>query len=345
MKTCWSLLPLVLLGCQWNTGQSQPAQPPPGSYGQPAAQQQPAAYPQPRPGTAQPAPAPVPQSAPAPSPLPAPAVGGFDGDGSISASAMRQEPVSVLAELVAALAPAPAGLVRGIPLSVIEDPKEVNAFAGCKQGGGAYMGITSPLLLITARSAEAKAYDELFGTRKYDEMISGVAGEVKAQRAISGPPRGFLPLPGALDSRKLSRQLLLFDEQLAFVLGHELAHHYRGHTGCANGAANTGLTPQDVGRVLSRAVPVFNQPNEIEADVNGTWDLLDAGARRQTAKWGEEGAIMTLDFFTRLQSLGIETVLLGFLMTHPPPQIRLPIVQNAAQQWRANGGHAPVLPF
>jgi len=69
--------------------------------------------------------------------------------------------------------------------------------------------------------------------------------------------------------------------------------------------------------------------------VNGTWDLLDAGARRSSGKWGEEGAIMTLDFFSRLESLGIDTVLLGFLMTHPPPQIRLPIVQNAAQQWRA----------
>jgi hypothetical protein len=54
---------------------------------------------------------------------------------------------------------------------------------------------------------------------------------------------------------------------------------------------------------------------------------------------------MILDFFARLQSLGVETVLLGFLSTHPAPQLRLPIVQNAAQQWRANGGKAPALPF
>jgi len=122
---------------------------------------------------------------------------------------MRQEPVSVLAELVAALAPASGGLVRGIPLSVIEDPKEVNAFAAASRGAERTWGSPRHCSLFTARSAEAKAYDELFGTRKYDEMISGVASEVKAQRAINGPPRGFLPLPGALDPRKLSRQLLL----------------------------------------------------------------------------------------------------------------------------------------
>jgi predicted Zn-dependent protease len=54
---------------------------------------------------------------------------------------------------------------------------------------------------------------------------------------------------------------------------------------------------------------------------------------------------MALDFFSRLETLGVETVLLGFLSTHPPPQLRIPVVQNAAQQWRGNGGRAPILPF
>ena len=54
---------------------------------------------------------------------------------------------------------------------------------------------------------------------------------------------------------------------------------------------------------------------------------------------------MALEFFSRLESLGVETVLLGFLMSHPPSAIRLPIVQNTAQQWRANGGKAPAFPF
>jgi hypothetical protein len=259
---------------------------------------------------------------------------------------MRQEPPVVIAELVSALPDASRAKVQGIPLQTIEDPKEVNAFAGCTQQGTPFMGITAPLLLIMARTSETRAFDEIAGTAKYNELANGIANEVKAQKTVAGPPPGFLPLPQALDPRKLARQKFLFDEQVAFVLGHEMAHHYRGHTGCANGAANSNaVTPQDIRRVLSSTVPLFNQPNEIEADVQGTFNLLDDGARRQGGRFTEEGALMVLDFFTRLQSLGVETVVLGFLMTHPPPQIRLPIVQGAAQQWRSNGGHAPAFPF
>lgn len=258
---------------------------------------------------------------------------------------MRQEPAAVIAELIANLPDAVRGKVQGIPLQVIEDPKDVNAFAGCSKSGGAFMGITMPLVLILARTSEARAYDELFGTSKYGELTSGFATEVRGQKTVSGPPVGFLPLPQALDPRKLARQRFLFDEQLAFVLGHELAHHYRGHTGCANGASSGGITAQDVGRVLSSTVPLFNQPNEIEADVQGTYNVLDTGSRRSAGRFTEEGANLVLDFFSRLESLGVETIVLGFLMTHPPPQLRRPIVQNAAQQWRNNGGRAPAFPF
>ena len=285
------------------------------------------------------------QPPPAASPLPPAPIGSFDASGATTGPFMRQEATNVIAELVAALPDATRAKVQGIPLQVIEDPKEVNAFAGCSKNGGAYMGITSPLLLIAARTSEAKAYDELYGTQKLAELASGLATEVRAGKTVSGPPAGFLPLPQAVDPRKLARQRLLLDEQIAFVLGHELAHHYRGHTGCANGTPATGISAQDVGRILSSTVPLFNQPNEIESDVQGTFNLLDAGARRSGGRWTEEGAFMTLDFFGRLQSLGVDTVLLGFLMTHPPPQLRLPIVNNSAQQWRAAGGRAPAFPF
>ena len=258
---------------------------------------------------------------------------------------MRQEAGTVITELIANLPDAPRAKVQGIPLQVIEDPKDVNAFAGCSKSGGAFMGITSPLLLILARTSEARAYDELFGTQKYGELAGGFANEVRGQKTVSGPPSGFLPLPQSLDPRKLARQKFLFDEQVAFVLGHELAHHYRGHTGCANGAVSGGITAQDVGRLLSSTVPLFNQPNEIEADVQGTFNVLDTGSRRAGGRYTEEGANLVLDFFSRLESLGVETIVLGFLMTHPPPQLRLPIVQNAAQQWRNNGGRAPAFPF
>jgi len=273
-------------------------------------------------------------------------LGSFDPSGAITAQYLRQEPASVIAELVAALPTTSRAKVNGIPLQVVEDPKEVNAFAGCSKTGSAFMGITAPLLLIMARTSEARAFDELYGSAKYNELANGIANEVRGQRAVAGPPPGFLPLPQALDPRKLARQRFLFDEQVAFVLGHELAHHYRGHTGCANGASDSsGITAQDVGRVLSSTVPLFNQPNEIEADLQGTFNLLDTGSHRQGGRWTEEGALMALDFFSRLETLGVETVVLGFLMTHPPPQLRLPIVQSAAQQWRANGGRAPTFPF
>jgi hypothetical protein len=259
---------------------------------------------------------------------------------------MRQEALSVVTELIGALADDTRAKVQGIPVKIIDDPKEVNAFAGCTDAGGPFVAVTAPLLLIMARASEARAFDEIAGTGKYNELLGSIANEVKAQKTVSGPGIGFLPLPQALDPRKLSRQKFLFDEQVAFVLGHEIAHHYRGHTGCANGAASSNVvTPRDIGRLLSSAVPLFNQPNEIEADVQGTFNLLDTGARRQGGAWSEEGAVMTLDFFSRLQSLGVQTVVLGFLMTHPPPQFRLPIVRTAAQEWRKNGGRAPAFPF
>jgi hypothetical protein len=259
---------------------------------------------------------------------------------------LRQEPGAIIAELVASLPDASRAKVQGIPLQVIEDPKDVNAFAGCSNSGTAFMGITMPLVLILARTSEARAYDETFGTSKYGELVTGFANEVRAQKTVSGPPAGFLPLPQALDPRKLARQRFLFDQQLAFVLGHELAHHYRGHTGCANGTSGGGgITAQDVGRLLSNTVPLFNQPSEIEADIQGTFNVLDAGSRRSAGRFSEEGANLVLDFFARLESLGIETIVLGFLMTHPPPQLRRPIVQNAAQQWRNNGGRPPTFPF
>ena len=62
------------------------------------------------------------------------------------------------------------------------------------------------------------------------------------QKAVEAPPpQHAAPVPPqfALDARKLARQRFLFDEQIGFILGHELGHHYRGHTGCAQGGNAT----------------------------------------------------------------------------------------------------------
>ena len=320
---------------QYPSGQYPPGQYPPGQY-------PPGQYP---PGQPPPAGTVTPQPTPGVgSNLPPPQIGSFDAFGAITPEFMRVEAKVVLDELVAALSDTERAKVQGIPLAPIEDPKEVNAFAGCDKAGKAFMGITMPLLVISAASSEAKAFDELSGTRKLDEYGSRVAEMVRGGQAVRGLNPGELPLPSAVDPRKLSRQKFLFDEQVAFVLGHELAHHYRGHTGCANGGASTQVTSEDLGRLLSNAVPVFNQPMEVEADVNGTQNTLNAGARRQGGAWTEEGALMTLGFFNRLTGMGPEVLLLGILQSHPHPVVRIPIVQGTANQWRARGGSTGTQP-
>ncbi|HQP38963.1 MAG TPA: M48 family metalloprotease, partial [Polyangiaceae bacterium] len=296
-------------------------------------------YPQGQPTTPAPQPAAV--------PLAAPPLGSYDVYGSMTGAFIRSEAKVVLDELVAALPDSARAKVMGIPLVVIEDPKEVNAFAGCDKSGRAYMGITVPLLVLESGGSEARAFDELNGTNRYDQYIGEVANKVRSGQAVPALPPGALPLPQALDTRKMARQKFLLDQQIAFVLGHELAHHYRGHTGCANGVSG-GVTGEDVARVLSGAVPLFNQPIEIESDMYGVNNVLDAGARRQGGTWTEEGATLTLGFFSRLESFGIEAALLGFLRTHPSPQIRLPVVQQTAANWRrqrASGSTAPATPF
>jgi hypothetical protein len=48
--------------------------------------------------------------------------------------------------------------------------------------------------------------------------------------------------------------------------------------------------------------------------------------------------MLSLGFFAALDQLTPETILFGFEATHPPPQLRIPIVQNAANTWRMTGG-------
>ncbi len=329
---------------QYPPGSYPPGQQPPGSY--PPGQQPPGSYPpgQPPPGSYPPGQ--PPPGSPPPGNLEAPPLGSFDAYGAMTPAFIRSEAKAVLDELVASLADADRAKVQGIPLAVIEDPSEVNAFAGCGKSG-AFMGITAPLLIMSAAASEAKAYDELAGTHKYDEYDDRVAGMVKAGQPVRGLNPGEIPQPTAVDPRKLARQKFLFDEQVGFVLGHELAHHYRGHTGCANGTSGQ-VGAEDIGRLLAGNVPLFNQPMEVDADVNGTRNVLTAGARRQGGTWTEEGALMTLGFFNKLTGFGPEVLLMGFLRTHPPPAVRIPIVQTTAQQWRAGGGATtpqPSTPF
>lgn len=309
-------------------------QQPPIQYGQTAP---------PAPG--QPAPVqPVPGQTATPQPVSAAPPAPVQGDplNALDIGFLRARAQSVLGELVAALPPAQQQRVQGIPLVVDDEVGEVNAFAACASGRAA-MAISDGLLEIQAQLAQARAIDELFGSRKVDEYIRFVAQNQRPKQPVVRPAPGFFPPAQVTDPRKVARQYEVFDEQLAFVLGHELAHHYLGHLPCTAGG---GLSLGDVARVLSDAVPLFNQPNELAADYAGTNNVLSAGARRNGYRLTEGGALLTMQFFSGIDRLTPADILFGFERTHPPPAVRSPTIQQTAAAWRATGGRGlPILPL
>lgn len=351
------LVALALMGGCQNSSSRRPAsqpgysQPPP--YGAPpqGAPQQPG-YPPPQPGSPQAQPGYYPPAQPGYTPqptFPLPTMPGLpvvnDPINDINIGWLQSEAGVVMGALIGALPPAAQQKVRGIPF--ISDPTvgEVNAFAGCDDQRAPFMAITDGLLEVQAHIAQFKATDEVFGTRKLDEYLRLLAQHQRPGQPIVRPPPGFIDPVQHTDPRKVERQRQLYDEQLAFVLGHELGHHHLGHTGCANGQGGSrGVSPADLGRMLSRALPIFNQPNEIAADVAGVNNLLAAGARRQDYRWTEGGAVLTLGFFASLDQLTPATILFAFEQTHPHPLLRQPIVQQTANTWRLTGG-APVFQF
>jgi hypothetical protein len=255
---------------------------------------------------------------------------------------LRSEAGVVMGSLIDALAPTHQSRVDDIPFVADPTVGMVNAFAACDDQGLPLMAISDGLLEVEAHIAQYKATDELFGTKKLDAYIRLLAQSQRPDQPLVRPAPGFADPSQHVDGRKVARQHQVFEEQLAFVLGHELAHHYLGHTGCANGGASRGVNPADLGRLLSRALPVFNQPNEIQADCAGVNNLLAAGARRQDYRWTEGGAVLTLQFFAALDQLTPATILFAFENTHPHPLVRLPIVTQTANAWRMTGGITPL---
>jgi hypothetical protein len=327
------VLPSVVGACQASTP-AQPQQPPPyygpGPYGQqpPPYGQQP--Y---NPGYPPQYPPPPPPQQPPPQaqrPLLPPLIG---------IAAWQNELRSILNELMAVLSPSNQALVRGIPL-VFDPTFEINAFAGCDEQGAPFLAATAGILEAVDAVAQTKATDELFGTHTYDAYSAAVLpGIVKSDRARAGLPAGIIPANLGGDPRRWSRAHEIFDEVLAFTFGHELAHHYLGHTGCAKGQGGSGPDPTKLGRLLS-VVPLFNQAGEAQADSAGAYNSLDAGrARRPQYEWNENGGITLLDYFARLERAagqgGPLSLLnpLSVLKTHPNPLARIPLLQAVARTW------------
>lgn len=269
-------------------------------------------------------------------------VGANDAINNHDITFLRKRAEQILGELVAALPAPQQARVAGIPLVVDATPGEVNAFASCS-GSRSAMAITDGLLQIQSQLARFRAYDELGGTNKVGEYIGVIARGARPKQPLPEVPAGFVDPRLDQDFRKVTRQYQVLDEELAFVMGHELGHHYLGHLPCTAGG---GLGLAEINAILSNAVPVFNQPNELAADMAGINNTLTMGARRTDYKLTEGGALLTMQFFAGLDQLTPVDILFAFERSHPPPQVRTPIVQQTAATWRATGGVGlPILAF
>jgi hypothetical protein len=263
-----------------------------------------------------------------------------DANGAMTMAFLRTEVTSVIEEVRSHLPPDHLARVVHVPFHIVDDTAEPNAAAGCAPGNRAPMiMITEPMLTIAAATSEARAYDELAHTSTYETYASSII-DMFRRGGIRGLSPGALSGPLATDSRKLARQRQLFDEQVAFILGHEMAHHYRGHTGCAPGGSASASQAEDLQRSLAQAAPPLEQPFEIEADMWGITSVLEAGHSRGGGTWSDEGALLSLDTFRHLGEMRTDDLPMVFLSTHPPSLVRAPIVQQVSSAWTP--GRAPL---
>lgn len=241
---------------------------------------------------------------------------------------------SVVAELIGNLDATTQSRVRNIPIVYDSNVAEVNAYASCARSGKSAVTVTTGLELVAAHLAEAQAVDELYGTRRVDDYITLVARNQRPDQPVLAPGQGFYTPAQLADPRKQSREQQIFDETIAFVVAHELAHHYLNHLPC------TSVLPLDaseIGQVITNAVPMFNQPNEAAADVAGITNVLRTGAQRSGYHFTEAGALLTMRFFGGLdQSSPVD--IFSFERSHPPPSVREPIIRTTAQTFRAASG-------
>jgi hypothetical protein len=253
-------------------------------------------------------------------------------------AAWQAESRAVIQEIVRSLSPANAARVVTVPLVVDPNPNEVNAFAGCDDSGAPFIAGTEGLLEAIDGISQTKATDEIYGTQTYAAYVSVVAPRLVSKEGGSAMlPMGVIPVQVWLDPRRISRAHEIFDEIVAFTFGHELSHHYLGHTGCASGpSGGPGPAIARIGQLATSVLPGLNQPNEMAADTSGCVNTLDTGLARSSRsyRWTEEGGLWLLDFFARLERASGANPWLGFLRTHPNPGLRIPVVQGVAATWR-----------
>lgn len=346
------LLALPFIACAPNAPTPQPPQTPAPYYGaqtgypqqpypqQPYPQQPQPGYPQ-QPYPQQPYPQqPYPQQQAAQQPTTQPpAAAQRPLLGPLVGTIMWQQEVrNVLTELIAHLSAANQAKVRGIPLQFDPNPFDINAFAGCDDQGHPFLAATEGLLEAIDAVAQTRSTDDLFGTRTYEQYSAAVIPRLaQSDKASAALPIGIIPTNLVTDARRLSHAHEWFDDLVAFTFGHELGHHYLGHTLCANGQSpDTMPAILVVPQLFARAVPTFNQANETFADSAGVINVLDTGrARVPNYRWSDTGALALLDFFARLEKASGVSPLnpIGILRSHPNPSFRIFGVQAVARTW------------
>ena len=158
--------------------------------------------------------------------------------------------------------------------------------------------------------------------------------------------------PGKIILTQRLASFCLNDDELALVVGHEMAHQVLGHLirgeahkelGQMLGEAVTAASTLSLGRLLdwkhSRVDPnvrkitgdavvsVFSQDNEREADIYGAWYAFQAGydVERGAAVWERVAAVDEKDPFLTTY----------FLASHPAPLERMARLRLVAQYYKA----------
>lgn len=246
--------------------------------------------------------------------------------------ALRSQAERVLTELVAALPADQRARVQHIALVSDNALGDVNAYATCDEGGP-FIAISDGMLMVNAHLAMTSATDELFETKLEPSYLDWLE-----RHAIEPPPTAFYAGAYQTDRRKVLRQHEIFDEQVAFVLAHELAHHYLGHLACNS----DGGVVEEVGQIASDSVPLFSQTTELAADIAGVKNVLATGHGRRGYVWTEDGALLVMTAFSRHHPTTAVDVLFGFERTHPLPIVRVPVITSTAELWHTSGGRLPL---
>ncbi|MCX5743784.1 MAG: M48 family metalloprotease [Proteobacteria bacterium] len=264
----------------------------------------------------------------------------MDAINTVDLAALHRKATRILHELVDGLPPWYRDQVAHVSIDFATEG--VNAYASCAGFAQPRVTVTDDLLHVLARLAAARAAEEVFDVDATAAYVDWMAAHQRADGALVDPPQDREDPRRRLDRHKLTRQHELFDEGLAWVLGHELAHHYLHHLTCEG----DGGIVADVRAATQEIVPAFHQPDELAADAAGIANTLRAGQHRPGYTWQHRGALLLLSFFARQQALGVPDLVFAFARTHPPAQLRIPLLQGAVMTWYVtNGVVVPAIPY